>query len=148
VWRCFPSDFWTSDFGLSSVARNGAESSIKSQWPGGTSVTRRASSKVHTTTRGKIFPGFRFHATNRRAEFWRSRAANSLAAARKFFGDGFDLFREPAPVEAVNGFGGNDFAQRLNPKRGLRAGAAVIVAAQADWVFPSARGSGTRRARA
>ncbi len=39
------------------------------------------------------------------------------------------------PVKAVNGFGGNNFAQRLGCKRGLGARTTIIVAAQADGLL-------------
>ena len=83
----------------------------------------------------KNFFALRLRSADRPAAFWRSRAANSLAAARKFLGERLDLLRQPAPVEAVNGFDGDDFVQRFKRKRGLCAGAAVIVAAQAGGLF-------------
>ena len=54
---------------------------------------------------------------------------------KKIFVRAFNLFRQPAPVEAVNGFGGDDFVQRFQRPRGLGAGAAVIIAAQAGGLF-------------
>ncbi len=59
---------------------------IKSQWPGGTIVMRRWSDNVHVAMRGKIFPAA-LSRNNSASMVFPSRAANSLAAARKLAGD-------------------------------------------------------------
>ena len=58
-----------------------------------------------------------------------------LAAARKFWGDDSICSARQLPVEAVNFFDRNDLAQRLNGESGLGAGAAIIFAAQANWLL-------------
>ena len=116
------------------MARNGAESSINSQWPGGTSVTRRASSKVQFDDARKNFSGLDFGQQIGERSFGVARG-EFAGGGEKIFRRTLDLLREPVPVEAVNGFGGNDFVQRFQGPGGLRAGAAVIFAAQAGGLF-------------
>ena len=76
-----------------------------------------------------------------RFNFTQQTGERGFGIARGEFGGGSEkilwrtagLFRKPAPIEAVNGFGGNDFVQRLQRPRGLCAGAALIITAQANW---------------
>ena len=80
------------------AGRNGALSSISSQWPGGTGVIRRWSSNVQVTTRGKICCASQSDIN------W---VSGVFALARGEFGGGgeeilrrtFHLLGEPAPVE-------------------------------------------------
>ncbi len=85
-----------------------------------------------------------------RFHFGQQIGERSFGVARGKFGGGgkeifwraAGLFCQPAPIEAVNGFGGNDFVQRLQRPGGLRAGAAVIVAAQAGGLFGRCQAKG------
>ena len=99
--------------------------------PGGTSVMRRRSIKLHRTTCGNAFA---CSAASNAAHKSVSASFGSRCrmAARKSYGERADDFRQPAPVVRA------EFAERENPPptpapptRPARA-PAVIVAAQAD----------------
>ena len=93
------------------------------------------------------FPGFRFAQQIGERSFCFARG-EFAGGGEKIFWRRSNLFGEPTPVEAVNGFDGNNFAQRLNRPRGLGARAAIIFAAQAGGCLRRARGNKRRRAGA
>jgi hypothetical protein len=115
--------------------RGRALSSINSQWPGGTSVTRRGRA-ASTRRRAEKFLLLRFAASNSASGVFAPRAANSRRRRENFPANVRPVPRASAS-RGCQWFRRNDFVQRLHRPRGLGAGAAVRRRRPALRVWPA-----------